>query len=260
MPHFWFLAGALTGLAAAALSAPWLRRIPPLARLTATPLRAAACAAALVAAIIVLYVLQPGLRSPGTGAGAGAGAAAPASFGAAARLFDSATTSGATTGSAAPAAGGDAATPAARVGAGSMENAVVNLEKRLAQGSGSADDWELLAKSFEFLGRPAEAARARAHQLPAVVPVAGSAAPAFAAPAPAAPGGVTISGEVTLDAALSGKAAQGDTLFIVAKSLTTPGIAGRRVPYQRRCLAVQVHARRFAVDDAGAQPCRARAA
>jgi hypothetical protein len=59
-----------------------------------------------------------------------------------------------------------AAAPSAASPAGSMDGAIASLEARLARGGGSADDWELLAKSFEFLGRPADAAKARAHQLP----------------------------------------------------------------------------------------------
>ena len=60
------------------------------------------------------------------------------------------------------AAAGSGASPG-----GSMDSAIASLEARLARGDGAADDWELLAKSFEFLGRPVDAAKARAHQLPA---------------------------------------------------------------------------------------------
>jgi tetratricopeptide (TPR) repeat protein len=63
--------------------------------------------------------------------------------------------------------------------AGSMDSAVASLSARLAQGGGAPGDWELLAKSYEFLGEPDEAARARAHQLPAGMTTAGlPAAPA----------------------------------------------------------------------------------
>jgi predicted Zn-dependent protease len=60
-----------------------------------------------------------------------------------------------------------------------MSSAIASLQARLAKGGGSADDWELLAKSYEFLGRPGEASKARAHQLP-ILPAndtANSAAP-----------------------------------------------------------------------------------
>jgi cytochrome c-type biogenesis protein CcmH/NrfG len=45
----------------------------------------------------------------------------------------------------------------------SMEAATAGLEARLQRDGGSAGDWELLAKSYDFLGRPQDAARARAH-------------------------------------------------------------------------------------------------
>jgi cytochrome c-type biogenesis protein CcmH len=115
-----------------------------------------------------------------------------------------------------------------------MGNAIAALEGRLAKGGGSADDWELLAKSYEFLGRPADAAKARARQLPPLPPdtdgAAGRAAPAGspagspAAPSPGAAGsGTAVSGEVSLAAGLAAKAAAGATLFIVAKSVDSPG-------------------------------------
>jgi cytochrome c-type biogenesis protein CcmH len=107
-----------------------------------------------------------------------------------------------------------------------MGNAIANLQARLAKGGGTADDWELLAKSYEFLGRPQEAAKARAHQLPLMPRDDDSAAaePVRApANAPASAPGKSVSGEVSLAATLSAKAAAGATLFIVAKSVDSPG-------------------------------------
>jgi cytochrome c-type biogenesis protein CcmH len=63
-----------------------------------------------------------------------------------------------------------------------MESAVVGLERRLASGGGAEGDWELLAKSYEFMNRPADAAAARRKQLPAGAGQ-GPAAPAAAAQA-----------------------------------------------------------------------------
>jgi cytochrome c-type biogenesis protein CcmH len=117
-----------------------------------------------------------------------------------------------------------------------MGNAIASLQARLAKGGGSADDWELLAKSYEFLGRPEDASKARARQLPALpsgtdepavmpgaTPVA--AAPALSADSPLAKAkGAAVSGEVSLAASLRAKAAAGATLFIVAKSVDSPGI------------------------------------
>lgn len=48
-------------------------------------------------------------------------------------------------------------------GAKSMEAAVAGLEARLGRDGGTNDDWNLLAKAYEFLGRPDDARRARAH-------------------------------------------------------------------------------------------------
>jgi len=44
----------------------------------------------------------------------------------------------------------------------SMEAEVAALEARLSRDGGTADDWALLAKAYDFLGRPDDARRARA--------------------------------------------------------------------------------------------------
>jgi cytochrome c-type biogenesis protein CcmH len=46
----------------------------------------------------------------------------------------------------------------------SMQQAVAGLEARLARDGGTDADWELLARAYDFLGRPEDASRARAHQ------------------------------------------------------------------------------------------------
>jgi cytochrome c-type biogenesis protein CcmH len=68
-----------------------------------------------------------------------------------------------------------------------MDSAIATLEARLAKGGGSADDWELLAKSYEFLHRPEDAAKARARVLPHPAPAALTPAAAVAAPQAPAP-------------------------------------------------------------------------
>ena len=60
----------------------------------------------------------------------------------------------------------------------SMDGAITALEQRLAKGGGSDADWELLARSYEFVQRPEAAAAAREKRL---LPGAG-AAPAAAPP------------------------------------------------------------------------------
>jgi hypothetical protein len=110
-------------------------------------------------------------------------------------------------------------------GGGSMQGAVAGLERRLAAKGGSDADWELLAKSYEFLGRASDAALARTKHLP----VGAGAAPAIAAAS--APVGavamvqqkVRVDGVVVLAEALRDKVPAGLTLFIVAKSVNSPG-------------------------------------
>ncbi|HYL70169.1 MAG TPA: hypothetical protein VEY89_02570 [Candidatus Dormibacteraeota bacterium] len=85
----------------------------------------------------------------------------------------------------------------------SMDSEVAALETRLSRDGGSDDDWNLLAKAYDFLGRPDDAKRARAHLAkPGAAPLSAGALAAAAsattispatggatraAPAPAAP-------------------------------------------------------------------------
>ena len=232
MPLFWFIAGILTTLALLVVISPLLRSITGLGSLPAAPWQGSAVAIVTVAAFFAFHawLVRPDVAgkptSPVAAATGGLSGNAGA-FGTAAKVFGDVT--------AGPAASPDgAAIPAPNPGAGSMDSAIASLEARLAKGGGTPDDWELLAKSFEFLGRPADAAKARAKQLPALAGDAKSAAPAAAAGSPGAPSpaagspasgsGVAVSGEVTLAAGLAGKATSGETLFIVAKSVDAPGI------------------------------------
>jgi hypothetical protein len=233
MPLFWFIAGILTTLALLVVLSPWLRTLPAFASLPAAPWQGSVVAIVIVAALFASYgwlVRPDGVdrpsSPPATAAGAPSGNAG--AFGTAAKVFGDATSQA--TGP------GGAASPTSKPGAGSMDSAIAALEARLAKGGGTPDDWELLAKSFEFLGRPADAAKARAKQLPSLAGDAKSSAPApaasasasaasaSAASASAAGSGVAVTGEVTLAAGLTAKATAGETLFIVAKSVDAPGI------------------------------------
>ena len=164
MSLFWFLAGMLTMFAALIVILPWLRTIPRFASLPAVPWQAPLLALLVVGAALAMYgrLGRPDLA-----------AQSPAAIlqNQNARAM-SATAAG---------EGGKAA-------AGSMNAAIDSLRTRLAKGSGSADDWELLAKSYEFIGRADDARQARAHRLPpateAPTPVAGAAA--VDSPAPTA--------------------------------------------------------------------------
>jgi hypothetical protein len=227
MPLFWFIAGVLTTLALLVVLSPWLRTLPAFASLPAAPWQGSVVAIVIVAALFASYgwLVRPDgadrpSPAPATAAGTPSGTAG--AFGTAAKVFGDATD---------PATNpGGAASPASKPGAGSMDSAIAALEARLAKGGGTPDDWELLAKSFEFLGRPADAAKARAKQLPSLAGDAKSSAsaPTASASAPAAGSqagsGVAVTGEVTLAAGLAAKATAGETLFIVAKSVDAPGI------------------------------------
>jgi hypothetical protein len=231
MPLFWFLAGVLTTLAVLVVLSPWLRSMPRFASLPAAPWQGSVVAIVIVAAYFASHgwLVRPNVAdrtSPATAAIAGAPSGSAGAFGTAAKVFGDATGPATTS--------GGAAIDTPKPGAGSMDNAIASLEARLAKGGGTPDDWELLAKSFDFLGRPADAAKARAKQLPSLTGDAKSSASATAAgsqatgaPAagsPAAGSGVAVTGEVTLAAGLAGKATTGETLFIVAKSVDAPGI------------------------------------
>jgi hypothetical protein len=101
--------------------------------------------------------------------------------------------------------------------AGTMDEVLERLETRLASQGGSDADWELLAQTYEFVGRGADAKLARAHQLPA------SAHSSAMPEEPAAAGLSSLSGTVDLSAGLKSKVPSGLTLFIVAKSVDSPG-------------------------------------
>jgi hypothetical protein len=225
----WFMAGVCFTLTAIILLLPWLRTIPGLSSLPALPWQAGIAAVATAGAVFGLCAwLQP------VGA-----AAVPHEIAAASARADRAVANGGVTdpwagittalardsgtmgGTTSPAASGPA-----KSAASPMNSAIASLQARLAKTGGSAEDWELLAKSYEFLGRQADADKARAHQLPTLPAdaAASAAAPApGAAVTPVAATGAAVSGEVALAPKLTGKATAGATLFIFAKSVDSPG-------------------------------------
>src|SRR6185437_11761373 len=145
---FWFIAGMLTMMAALVVMLPWLRTVPRFASLPAVPWQAPLISLLVIGAALVMYAWlgRPDLisRMP-----------------VAARQDSAPSESNARSMTASQAAGG------ANAAAGSMSAAIDSLRARLRNGGGSADEWELLAKSYEFLGRPDDARQARDHQLPA---------------------------------------------------------------------------------------------
>ena len=215
MAFFWFLAGILTALATLILLLPWLRTIPRLGPLPSLPWQAGVGAVLMLAVVLGLY------RWFGHSPAAPATAALPATNAAiAAGPFADAVNQ---SGNLSSPRAGNPASPAPKAAAGSMGSAIASLEARIAKGGGTADDWELLAKSYEFLDRPADASKARARQLPPLPLEADNTAPAVKTAAAVKPA-AAVSGEVSLAAGLSAKAAAGATLFIVAKSVDSPGV------------------------------------
>lgn len=167
---FYFAAGALAVVALLFVFYPWLAGKPRAALLSALPRWVPVAGAVAIAAALALYMklgspqltardattegtASPAVRAGPTGTGTGAGAAT----------------------------------------AGSMDGAVSGLERRLAAGGGGEGDWELLAKSYEFMGRAADAAAARQKRLPA-------GAGASSAPGAAAPTAVAASAPLSADA------------------------------------------------------------
>jgi len=201
MALFWFLAGMLTAAAAFVVILPWLRTIPGLQALPAVPWPVPIVAIVAVVAVLALFHRWGRPELSGQPA---APTAAPVGV---------------------ESVRGAAVGPDGKSGAAasSMSSAIASLEARLAKGRGTPDDWELLAKSYEFVGRPEDAARAREHRFP---PPSNEAVPSGEMPSipfGAAQSGTAIVGEVSLAEALRSKAIAGETLFIVAKSIDAPG-------------------------------------
>jgi hypothetical protein len=191
-----FIAGVVCALACLVLLLPWLRTVPGLSTLPSLPWPAGA--GALVIIVVTIMLLRATNLTPTepTAGSAGNSVATQNSWADVADALNHGVARADMTGSAPVSAP-----------AGSMDTAIMALQARLAKGGGGNDDWELLAKSYEFLGRPQQASQARAHQLPAsnaAVPTA-------------------VTGEVTLAAALAARATAGATLFIIAKSVDSPG-------------------------------------
>ena len=209
---FFFVAGALAIVAALFVVYPWIAGKPRAVMFSAVPRWVPLACIAAVAVVLAVYLKLGSPQLTSQDSVAELAAAAPAA----------AATNVAVMGAA------FAAAPAQKKAASSMDSAVTGLERRLAAGGGNDADWELLAKSYEFLSRPADAAAARQKHLPAgagAAPVGTAPAePAAAIAASPGPGsGVTVRGEVVLSAALKGKIPAGLTLFIVAKSVRSPG-------------------------------------
>jgi hypothetical protein len=225
LASLWFLTGVIFTLSSIILMLPWLRTVPGLGSLPALPWQAGAGAVVMIAATAGVWLLlqhpnakietQPLASHNESSKVSVASDSGVDSWAGIANALGRGTVTGKgpnTTGS------------AAQSGAQPMAGAIASLQTRLAKGGGSAGDWELLAKSYEFLGRPADASKVRAHQLPPL-PEESSGSTSATAPGkgPSAPGNA-LSGEVSLAPGLKAKVTGGATLFIVAKSVDSPGV------------------------------------
>jgi cytochrome c-type biogenesis protein CcmH/NrfG len=128
----WFVAGMLTAVAATFVIYPRLREHPRAPRWAALPKGVFASAALILAVAFDLYLW---LASPQ-------------------RTTSPSVASTSTAGAITAHANNSSRSAAA------MDSVVAGLESRLAQGGGSDADWDLLAKSYEFMGRLEDAAAA----------------------------------------------------------------------------------------------------
>ena len=164
--YFWFIAGMLAGVCAALVAWPLVRGA--LTVLEHRKTRIAIAATGVVGFCAVAFVLYRTFGSPELLSGSVASTAGPHPGMSAA-------------------ASGEA--PA------SMDSVVAGLEARIAREGGKREDWLLLAQSYDFLGRTADAQRARdtaerggtqatqTAQTSSATPAARTAAPAESAPA-----------------------------------------------------------------------------
>ncbi|MBV8805868.1 MAG: hypothetical protein JO042_12495 [Sinobacteraceae bacterium] len=226
---FWFVAGVLVTLAIMLIARAWLSERPAQTVRQAIPAFAVpvAAALALIGVALGIYFL---LGSP------------------------SSITS-------AHASGGDSSMPAADANpsagqtptnAGSLDDVTQKLATRLATQGGSDSDWNLLAESYEYMGRTADAKAARAHiaspaasdtgaggqpggataldsqTMAAVADALDTTGKGTGSPNPGVSAEISgartqISGTVELATKLAARAAAGATLFIYAKQPNTPG-------------------------------------
>jgi cytochrome c-type biogenesis protein CcmH len=132
--YFWFAAGVMTGVAAAFV-------LTPLSRILAVTVHSRARRYAVGALSVAVFALTALLiyRTLGTPSAVDARtASAPLAHPGAVSMT--------------PGEPGD-----------SVDNAMTRLETRIARDGGSRSDWLLLAQSYDFVGRPEDAARARAN-------------------------------------------------------------------------------------------------
>jgi hypothetical protein len=224
---FWFLAGALVTVAIVVTLRAWLRERPALAGRPAIPSFAVpiAAALALIGVALGIYFLlgsPDSIASDHAVASQRGSALAVGSAGPSKPVADSAAS------------------------AGSLDDVTRKLAARLAAKGGSDSEWKLLAESYEYMGRTADAQAAKAHIASAAPSQAGNSRsdgpaaqisgeqlaavadaldkPSAAVPKPtSAVGKAEISGTVEIASKLASHAAAGATLFIYARQPNAPG-------------------------------------
>jgi len=156
---FWFLAGALVTIAIMVTVRAWLRERPVQAVRAAIPTFAVpiAAALALIGVALGIYFL---LGSPDSIASAPRAASGDS---AGTRMVASASSSQQQMGQ-------------SSTNAGSLDDVTRKLAARLSAKGGSDNDWKLLAESYDYMGRAAEAKAARAHIASATPSDAGNSA------------------------------------------------------------------------------------
>ena len=145
---FWFLAGALVSVAIMLSVRAWLRGRPAPAGRSAIPSFAVpiGAALALIGVALGIYLLLGSPDSiPTTHAAASADSSHPVQMG------------------------------QSSAAAGSLDDVTNKLAARLAASGGTDSEWKLLAESYEYMGRAAEAKDARAHIASAAPTAAGDA-------------------------------------------------------------------------------------
>ena len=220
---FWFLAGALVTVAIMVTVRAWLRGRPVQTVRAAIPAFAVpiAAALALVGVALGIYFLLGSPSSIGSTRGTASESGASMQVASASPAQQQAGQSSAS--------------------AGSLDDVTQRLAARLAAKGGSDSEWTLLAESYDYMGRTADAKAARVHvasAAPSGRGGSGNTGPAGAAageqmaaiaavldsPAAAAAAGTAqISGTVQITAKLALHAAAGATLFIYATQPNAPG-------------------------------------
>ncbi len=154
---FWFLAGTLVTAAITVIVRAWLRKSPATAGRTGIPTFAAPIAAAL-ALIGVALGINFLLGSPES------------------IVLDRTAVLQRDTAARVGMDSPPQQIPQSSIDAGSMDDVTQRLAARLTANGGSDGDWKLLAESYDYMGRTAEATAARAHIAAGAPPVTGNSA------------------------------------------------------------------------------------